>query len=166
LNSDGASNALLPNYDMIRLGIGLYGITSNEKMASKLTPVLQWKSIVSQVKDLEIGETVGYGRTFIAEKPMKIAIIPVGYADGFRRSLSQGKGGVWIKNKYCPVIGNVCMDMIIIEVNSTVQTGDSVEIIGKNQTIQTLANNANTIPYEIMTGLSTRMPRVFVQHED
>ncbi|MBU2018652.1 MAG: alanine racemase [Bacteroidetes bacterium] len=166
LNSDGASLGHVPSYDMIRLGIGLYGISSHPSMVKKLQAVLQWKSVVSQVKTLEIGETVGYGRTFIAEKPMNIAIIPVGYADGFKRSLSQGKGGVWIHNEYCPVVGNVCMDMIIVAVSPKVSAGDVVEIIGENQTVQVLANCANTIPYEIMTGLSTRMPRVFVQHED
>lgn len=166
LNSDGAALGKLPSYDMIRLGIGLYGVSSHAKMCSTLLPVIQWKSVVSQIKRIAKGQTIGYSRTYLAEKDELIAVIPVGYADGFKRSLSQGKGGVYIQGAFCPVLGNVCMDMIMVRVDDSIKVGDVVEILGKNQSIQNFAQNAGTIPYEIMTGLSSRMPRVFVQSED
>lgn len=168
MNSEGSAKTKLPKYDMVRIGIGLYGNTSQAEMQQKLSPVLSWKSVVSQVKTIQKGESIGYGRTFVAEKETRYAVVPVGYADGFSRILSQGKGGVYIHNHYCPTLGNVCMDMIMVEVPSelTVLPGDNVEIIGSNQNIETLAKNAATIPYEIMTGLSQRMPRIFIQGED
>lgn len=168
MNSEGSAKSHLPKFDMVRIGIGLYGITSREEMKANLRPVLSWKSVVSQVKTLKAGETIGYSRTYKATKEIKYAVVPVGYADGFSRSLSQGKGGVYIQNHYCPTLGNVCMDMIMVELPSALNVtfGEHVEIIGPNQSIETLAKNAATIPYEIMTGLSQRMPRIFIQGED
>lgn len=168
MNSEGSAKEELKKYDMVRIGIGLYGITSNAELHAKLNPVLSWKSVVSQVKRLYPGETVGYGRTFKADKELNYAVVPVGYADGFSRILSQGKGGVYIKNHYCRTLGNVCMDMIMVELPKgiDIMAGDPVEIIGPNQSIEVLAKNAATIPYEIMTGLSQRMPRIFIQGED
>ncbi len=167
LNSEGVSNYPEFAFDMVRLGIGLYGISSNSAVASKLSPVLSWKSSISQIKTLAIGDSLGYGRTFIAQKTTKIAVIPVGYADGFKRSLSNGKGGVYIHQTYCPTLGRVCMDMIMVDITqSDFNVGDEVEIIGKHQNIQEFAEKSETIPYEIMTSLSPRMPRVFVEDED
>lgn len=163
LNSDGIVNYPEAQFDMVRLGIGMYGITSNKEHKSQLEPAISWKSTVSQVKELNIGATVGYSRFFKAEEKMEIAIIPVGYADGFRRSLSKGIGGVYIRDVYCPVVGNVCMDMIMVDVrNITVKEGDKVEIIGLNQTMEDFALKMQTIPYEVMTGFSRRVHRVFI----
>ena len=159
LNSAGIQNYSQGQFDMVRLGIGMYGVTGNPN----LRPAISWYSTVSQVKQLNLNDTVGYGRTFTADKSMEIAIVPVGYADGFRRSLSQGKGGVYINNQFCPTVGNVCMDMIMVDVSGKViKEGDRVEIIGNHQSMEKLASQLDTISYEVMTSLSMRLQRLFV----
>lgn len=167
LNSEGVSNYPEYSFDMVRLGIGMFGLSSNAKVQESLQPVLSWKSTISQIKKLEIGDSIGYGRTFTSEKKMTMAIIPVGYADGFKRMLSNGKGGVFIAGNYFPTVGRVCMDMLMIDCQSSdLHVGDEVEIIGENQAIETFAKSCHTIPYEIMTSLSLRMPRVFIEEVD
>lgn len=164
LNSEGITNYASAQFDMVRMGIVMYGITSNQYVAQHLKPAIFWYSSVSQVKFVKAGDSVGYGRTFIAEKDTKIAVIPVGYADGFRRSLSQGKGGVIINGQYCPTVGNVCMDMVMVDVSTIdVKEKDRVEIIGNGQTIQELAAKMNTIPYEVMTHFSPRIHRLYLE---
>jgi alanine racemase len=113
---------------------------------------------------VKVGESVGYSRTFRATKATTIAIIPVGYADGFKRSLGNGKGGVFINNHFCPTVGRVCMDMIMVDIQRlTVGEGTCVEIIGKNQSIESLAEKMQTIPYELMTSISKRVHRVYIE---
>ena len=164
LNSEAIARFKDYQFDMVRLGIGMYGYTSNSELKSILQPVIFWKSEISQVKEIKKGETVGYSRTFRAEKDTKIAIIPVGYADGFKRSLSNGIGSVYLNNHFCPVIGRVCMDMLMIDVtNLDVKSGSKVEIIGLNKTMEEFANQAKTIPYEIMTSISKRVHRVYLE---
>ncbi|MEY3236013.1 MAG: alanine racemase [Bacteroidota bacterium] len=164
LNSEGIANYPNAQYEMVRLGIGMYGISSNPTFKQKLQPVLKWLSAISQIKELSKGESVGYNRAFIAEKLTKIAIIPVGYADGFRRNLSNGKGGVYIHETYCPTIGKVCMDMIMVDVTKLhVKEGDKVVIIGGKQTIEKFATQMDTIPYEVMTSISKRVHRVYLE---
>jgi alanine racemase len=164
LNSEGISNFPEAQYEMVRLGIGMYGISSNPQVKRKLKPVMKWVSAISQIKSIQKGDSVGYNRTFVAREPGKIAIVPVGYADGFRRSLGNGKGGVYIKNHFCPTVGRVCMDMIMVDVSSiAVQQGDLVEIIGPNQPIEKFAKLMETIPYEVMTGISKRVHRVYLE---
>ncbi len=164
LNSEGTASFAQQPFDMVRLGIGMYGISANPKFAKQLLPVLQWKSEVSQVKFIKKGESIGYSRTFVADKKMQIAIVPVGYADGFRRSLSNGKGGVYIGGKYCPTLGRVCMDMIMVDVSEKdVKEGDEVEIIGANQTLEQFAKKMDTIPYEVMTSISRRVHRSYTE---
>jgi alanine racemase len=163
-NSEGIANYPDAQFEMVRLGIGMYGISSNPMVQLKLQPVMKWFSSISQVKTLAKGESVGYNRTFIAEKEMKIAIVPVGYADGFRRSLGNGKGGVVIHSTFCPTVGRVCMDMIMVDVTKLhAKEGDKVEIIGTKQTIQKFADAMNTIPYEVMTSISKRVHRVYLE---
>ncbi|MES2587560.1 MAG: alanine racemase [Bacteroidota bacterium] len=162
LNSEGVCRFPQAQFDMVRIGIGLYGISSNEEMKKHLIPAISWTSIISQINTVKIGESVGYSCTFIAEKEMKIAIIPVGYADGFKRNLSQGKGGMFVNKSYCPVIGNVCMDMTMIDVTGlSCKINDPVEILGEHQIIEDLAQKMQTIPYEVLTSLSKRMQRVY-----
>jgi len=164
LNSDGIINYASAQFDLVRLGIGMYGVTENEN----LRQAIAWKSTVSQLKEIRKGESVGYGRAFVAEKDMTIAVIPVGYADGFRRSLSHGVGGVYIGNQFCPVVGNVCMDMIMVDVTELGQIKtleariNSVEIIGEHQTVAYLASKMNTISYEVMTSFSSRLHRIYL----
>lgn len=164
LNSEGISNYTNAQFEMVRLGIGMYGHSSNSGTTKQLKPAIKWYSSISQIKNLKTGDTVGYGRTFAVEKDMTIAVIPVGYADGFRRSLSQGKGGIYIEGNYCPTVGNVCMDMIMVDVSGIdVQEKDTVEIIGEHQTIEELADKMGTIPYEVMTHFSPRIHRVYLE---
>ena len=162
LNTDGILNYNQFQYDMVRLGIGMYGISSNE--AKELKPVFSWKTIVSQVKKIEIGDYVGYSKGFKSNKAFKIAVIPVGYADGFRRILKNGQGGVYINGVFCKTVGNICMDMTMIDIGENkFEEGDLVEIIGESQSISKLARNMQTIPYEILTGISKRVHRVYIE---
>lgn len=163
LNSEGVANYPEAHFDMVRLGIGMYGITGNPELAEKLVPCIKWNSSVSQIKTLEPGDTVGYGQNFVAAEKMESATIPVGYADGFRRSLGNGKGYVFINGKKCHVLGNVCMDMIMVDVTGkTVKPGDPVQIIGDHCTINEFAALLETIPYEVLTSFSQRLPRVYI----
>ncbi len=163
LNSEGALHYPDAQFDMVRLGIVLYGY-AGASLAAEMLPAVRWKSAVSQVKPVPKGDCIGYGCSYEAEKDMTIAVVPVGYADGFRRSLSNGKGRVFIHGKACPVVGRVCMDMIMVDVTGmSVNENDPVEIIGTNQTMEAFAASMETIPYEVMTGLSKRMHRVYVE---
>ncbi len=164
-NSEGVPNYPAAQFDMVRLGIGMYGITGSASLKETLKPAIRWMSSISQVKQLTKGTSVGYNRTFIAEKDTQIAVVPVGYADGLSRALSRGNGHVFIGNHPCDIVGNVCMDMIMIDTSGVnAKEGDSVEIIGFNQPIEALAKAMNTIPYEVMTRFSPRLHRVFIEH--
>ncbi len=163
LNSEGVANFPEAQFEMVRLGIGMYGITGNTTFAKKLQPAIRWYSAISQIKHIQKGESVGYSRSFIATEPLSIAVIPVGYADGFRRSLGNGKGGVYIHESFCPTVGRVCMDMIMVDVTKLhAKEGDKVEIIGKRQSIGKFAAAMDTIPYEVMTSISKRVHRVYL----
>lgn len=164
LNSEGILNYPDGQFSMVRIGIGMYGITNNPTWKPQLQPAISWWSIVSQIRTIPQGASVGYGRSFIADKPTKIAVIPVGYADGYARRLSEGKGGVYIRNRFCPTVGKVCMDMIMVNVGDLdIESGEKVEIIGPNQSMEELAKKMDTIPYEVMTRFSTRIHRVFTE---
>lgn len=163
LNSAGILR--LPEYqmDMVRLGIGLYGIDPSNKFGDKLLPVATLKTVISQIKKIHTSESIGYGRKGIAEKDLTIATIAIGYADGFSRSFSRGKGFVLINGKKTPVIGNVCMDMTMIDITDVeAKEGDEVIIFGESLPIQEVAESIDTIPYEILTNTSARVKRVFV----
>lgn len=163
LNSEGALRFTGKAHDMVRIGISMYGYTENKELGSLLKPAVSWYSRVSQVKTIPAGDSVGYGRSFVAAHEMKIAIVPVGYADGFHRNLGNGNGSVFIGGKECKVVGRVCMDMIMVDVTHLeVKYEDLVEIIGENQSMSTLAKKMNTIPYEVLTGLSKRMQRIYI----
>ncbi len=160
LNSEGAAHFPEAQYDMVRLGIGLFGVNHDPNFAAKLKPVLSWTSQISQLKYLQKGAGVGYGCTDIIQDDTQIAIIPVGYADGFKRNLSNGKGGVVIDGQFCPTVGRVCMDMIMV-LAPNVRPDAEVEIIGTQQTLADFASNAQTIPYEILTSISPRVQRTY-----
>ena len=162
LNTSGISNYPDAQFDMVRLGIGLYGISNDEEEQKDLETVGTLKSIISQIRTIDAGESVGYGRRFIATEPTKIATIPIGYADGIRRSWGNGVGYITIKNKQAPIIGSVCMDMLMVDVtNIACKEGDTVVIFGEDPTVQRMANKLGTIPYEILTSISQRVKRVF-----
>jgi len=162
LNTSGISNFPQAQYNMVRLGIGLYGVSNDEDEQKSLENVGTLKSIISQIRTIEAGESVGYGRRFIAEKQTKIATIPIGYADGISRRWGNGLGYVVIKNKKAPIVGSVCMDMLMVDISDIdCKEGNEVIIFGENPTVTHMAKQLGTIPYEIMTSISQRVKRVF-----
>ena len=162
LNTSGISNFPKAQYDMVRLGIGLYGISNDVEEQKYLENVGTLKSIISQIRTIQAGESVGYGRRFIAEKTTKIATIPIGYADGISRHWSNGVGFVTINNRKATIVGSICMDMLMVDISEIpCKEGDSVIIFGENPTVTFMANQLQTIPYEILTSISQRVKRVF-----
>ena len=162
LNTSGISNFAEAQFEMVRLGIGLYGISNDAEEQKQLENVGTLKSVISQIRTISSGESVGYGRRFIAEKMTKIATIPIGYADGISRRWGNGLGYVTINNQKAYIVGSVCMDMLMVDVSEIdCNEGDSVVIFGKDPTVTLLAEKLNTIPYEILTGISQRVQRVF-----
>ncbi len=161
LNSAGIERFPEFQYEMVRLGIGLYGVSVT---GLPLQNIGTLKSTVSQVKTVKPTETIGYSRKGIITEDSEIAIVPLGYADGLDRKLGNGKNCVFINGKRAPIVGNICMDMIMVNVTGlNTKAGDSVEIFGPNISILELAENAGTIPYEILTGISQRVKRVYLQ---
>jgi alanine racemase len=152
-------------FDMVRLGIGLYGVDSANEHQLSLQTVITLKSTIAQIREVPVGETVGYNRKGIVSRNSRIATVRIGYADGYSRSLGNGKGYMWLKNKKAPVIGNVCMDMTMIDVTDIPEAmeGDEVEVFGKQIPVQELASATGTIAYEIMTGISQRVKRIYVE---
>jgi alanine racemase len=159
LNSSGIIKYPEAQLDMVRLGVGLYGIgKENLKNCSTL------KSTISQIKNISPGQSVGYARSYIAKHKIKIAVIPIGYADGLSRGLSNCKGKVYIKGSAAPIVGNVCMDMCMVNVTDlNAKEGDPVIIWDKQDHILDLAEALNTIPYEILSQVSQRVKRIFVK---
>jgi len=163
-NSSGIENFSTNNFSMSRLGIGMYGVATNLNIQKLLTPVVSWYSVVGQIRKLSAGQTVGYGRTFTCEKETIVATIPVGYADGLPRMLSNGIGYVTINNVKCPIIGKICMDMTMVDAShANAKIGDEVEIIGKNCSLQQMAELQKTIPYEVMTSIAERVHKVYIE---
>ncbi len=162
LNSSGIERFPHAQFDMVRLGIGLYGISAYNQ--GKMKNVATLKSRISQLKTVRKGNSIGYGRSSIAEKEMTIAVVPVGYADGLNRKLGNGVGQFAVMNNRVPVVGDVCMDMCMIDVTGlNISVGDEVEIFGEKNPVTELAEKINTIPYEILTGISQRVKRVYYQ---
>ena len=162
LNSPGILRLPQYQFDMVRLGIGLYGIDPTEAGTSHLKPVASLKTMISQIKMIKGGETIGYGRKGKAENNMVLATLAIGYADGFNRRFSQGNGKVLINGKLAPVMGNVCMDMTMVDITGIpAKEGDEVTIFGNDLPIQQVAKWIDTIPYEILTSTSERVKRVF-----
>lgn len=162
LNSPGILR--MPQYqmDMVRLGIGLYGVNPTTDQFDQLQPVATLKTVISQIKKIKAGESVGYGRWGKTDHDMTLATIAIGYADGFNRSFSRGTGKVLIKGKRAPVFGNVCMDMTMIDISGIeAKEGEEVIIFGEGLPIHEVAASINTIPYEILTNTSERVKRIF-----
>lgn len=162
LNSAGISRLGQYQMDMVRLGIGLYGIDPGLVLGRNLQLAVTLRTTISQIKNIAAGETIGYGRHGKAEHPMRLATIAIGYADGYSRAFSKGVGKILVNGHRAPVVGNVCMDMTMLDVtNCQAQEGDSVEVFGPNLPVDEVARWVNTIPYELLTNTSDRVKRVF-----
>ena len=148
-------------FDMVRLGIGIYGFDPTGLM--NLQPVCTLKSVVSQVKNLKQDETVGYSRIGKVTQASQVAIVPIGYADGYLRAFGNGRAKMRIGDKYFPTIGNICMDMTMIDVtDGVVEAGQEVTIFGDFPKLDELAMALDTIPYEILTNIKERIKRVYI----
>ena len=171
-NSAGVFDYPLSHLDMVRAGIVLYGLYPSGELRSRpdLKPALALKSVVSHVKTLLPGATVSYGRKFTAQHEMRVATVPVGYADGYPRLLSPGGAEVLIGGKRCPILGRICMDQLMADVTALdqVRVGDTVTLIGRDGeeeiTADELAEKEGTINYEVVCALSKRVPRVYVKN--
>ncbi len=165
LNSSGIYRFPEYHFDMVRLGRGLYGVAILPEMQRQLQVVQTLKATISQIKNIPKEETIGYSRKGILHRDSRVATISIGYADGLRRTASGGKFSVFLHGKYAPTVGNVCMDMTMIDVTDIPEAreGDDVEIFGSNISIQSLAEATGTIPHEVFTGVSERVKRVYFQ---
>ena len=159
LNSAGIERFSDYQFDMCRLGIGLYGFSF---AGAKLRNVCTLETTILSVKTVKAGETIGYGRHTKLDEDRTIAVIPIGYADGFDRRFSNYGGEVWVRGKRCPVVGNVCMDQAMIDVTGTdARPGDLVEVFGEHLPLEELADKLGTITYEILTSVSRRVQRLY-----
>jgi alanine racemase len=162
-NSSAITRFPSAQMDMVRLGIGMYGVASNLEDQRYLQPVHRWLSHISQIMKVPAGDSVGYGRSFMAKHEMRIATIPVGYADGYKRILSNGKGWIMINGERANVVGRVCMDMLMVDVSAIeAKEGDEVMLLGGEMTLDTMAMLCETIPYEILTSISQRVKRIYI----
>ena len=151
-------------FDMVRLGIGLYGVDANPDVQHQLKNVTTLKTTISQIKKVKAGESIGYSRKGVAEKDSTIATVRIGYADGYPRLLSNGMGKMLVNGNQVPVIGNVCMDMTMLDISAVnVNEGDEVIVFGEQLPVSELALLAQSIPYEILTGISQRVKRVYFE---
>ncbi|MBT8271847.1 MAG: alanine racemase [Flavobacteriaceae bacterium] len=163
-NTSGLLNYTEAHYDMVRCGIGLYGFGNSQKENRNLKPIASLKTVISQIHNIEDGETVGYNRAYTAKGLMRIATLPIGHADGIGRQYGKGKGYVTIHGKKSPIIGNVCMDMIMVDVsNIECNEGDEVVIFDPENTAEALGEQVGTISYEVITGISQRIKRLYIR---
>lgn len=162
LNSAGIVRFPEAQYDMVRLGIGLYGIEANGTEQARLQGVAALKTVISQIKTLQPGDTVGYGRQGAITRPSRIATLAIGYADGYRRALGNGKGHFWIHGKKAPTVGRICMDMCMADVTHIPEAreGDEALVFYDAASLQEFANQLDTIPYEALTGIGERVKRI------
>lgn len=159
-NTSGIINYPEAHFNMVRLGIGMYGFGNDPAETSQLKNVGTLKTIISQIHEVRPGESSGYNRAYIADKLTKTATLPIGHADGISRRLGNGKGSVKIKDTLCPIVGNVCMDMLMVDVtNVACNEGDEAILFDNQEMVNTLAYNSDTISYEILTGISQRVAR-------
>jgi alanine racemase len=169
LNSAGITRFPEAQMDMVRLGIGLYGVGFNEDEQKKLKNVSTLKSVISQIKAVKANETIGYGRSGVVKRDSVIANVPIGYADGLNRRLGNGVGKLFVNGRTAPVIGNISMDTCMIDITDivtgpnsiSVNEGDEVIVFGDDYLLDRLARDLDTIPYEILTNISRRVKRVY-----
>ena len=165
LNSPGIANFTDYQFDMVRIGIGMVGISENKKIQKLLQNAVSFKTVISQISEINKGESVGYGRRFKAEENTRIATIPVGYADGVPRLIGNEIGKVGINHHLVPIVGSICMDMMMLNLkNLPAKEGDEVIIFNSNPSLQEFAEYCKTIPYEVLTSISRRVKRVYIKN--
>lgn len=164
LNSSGITNYPEYQYDMVRIGIGMVGISSNHEIKKQLQNAVTFKTVISQISDVKRGDSIGYSRKYIAEKDGKIATLPVGYADGIPRLIGNKNGFVGIQKQKLPIVGNVCMDMLMIDLQEvSAKEGEEVIIFNANPTLEEFAEYCKTIAYEVLTSISRRVKRIYIK---
>lgn len=164
LNSSGIANYTEYQYDMVRIGIGMVGISPNEKIQKQLKSAVSLKTVISQISEISEGDTVGYNRKFIATSKTKVATIPVGYADGIPRLIGNGVGKFGVHKVLKPIVGNICMDMIMLDLGDLpANEGDEVVIFNGNPSLKEFAGYCGTIPYEVLTSISRRVKRIYIK---
>lgn len=164
LNSAGISRFPEAQFDMVRLGIGLYGFSSVPQDKKHLQNTVTLKTVVTQVKKIPANETIGYNRSYKTYQESQIAIVPIGYADGFPRELGNGIGKVFIASHLVPIVGKICMDMCMVDVTGlSVQEGDEVIIYGDVNPVDKVASSIHRIPYELLTSISKRVQRIYIK---
>lgn len=169
-NSAGILRKLSSDFEASRAGIILYGMYPSDETEKSipLKPLMSWKAVISNIKEVPAGHSISYGRHFISKEPTHIATVPVGYADGYPRILS-GKGFCIVKGIKCPILGNICMDQMMLDISNVphVKLGDAVTVMGEENgisiTAEDLAKQSQTINYEITCNPSRRVPRVYLQ---
>ena len=163
-NTSGILNYHDAHFDMVRSGIGLYGFGNSKKENKNLIPIASLKTVISQIHTIEKGESVGYNRAFKSEKNLRIATLPIGHADGIGRIYGNNIGSVIINHKKASIVGNVCMDMIMVNISDIdCKEGDEVIIFNQNYTAEELAEVAGTISYELITSISQRVKRKIIE---
>ena len=163
-NTSGILNYPEAHFNMVRSGIGLYGFGNSKTENNNFKPISTLKTIISQIHHIEKGETVGYNRTFKSDSFLKTATLPIGHADGIARQYGNDNGYVIINNTKSPIIGNICMDMIMVDItNIDCKEGDEVIIFGQENTAENLAETTQTITYELITAISQRVKRKYLK---
>jgi alanine racemase len=162
LNSSGIARFPQYQFEMVRPGIGIYGIGNSGNLSLRVTG--RFKTRITQIKRIRAGEPIGYGCTDISDNERNIAILPVGYADGLNRKLGNRTGNLYIKGVRVPIIGNICMDMCMADITGiNAESEDEAEVFGENISIEEIAEKCQTIPYEILTSIPPRVKRVFTR---
>jgi len=163
VNSAGIIRFKNAHFEMVRLGLGLYGVDASKKAQEHLLSISSLKATISQIKVVHPEDSVGYSRKGKVERISKIATIAIGYADGYDRRFGNGVGKVYLHGELAPTVGNICMDMCMVDVTDIedAKEGDEVIIFGEYPTVTDLANTIGTIPYEILTNISERVKRIF-----
>ena len=162
-NTSGIINYPEAQFNMVRLGIGSYGFGNSKKETAQLKNVCNLKTKISQIQNISVGETVSYNRKFTAKKPVKIAILPIGYADGINRNLGNGNASVYVKGQKATIVGTICMDIMMIDITDIdCEEGDEVVIFDHQDHILEIAKKTTTIPYEILTSISQRVNRELI----
>ena len=164
LNTAGITYYSDYQFEMVRIGIGMVGISANPKVKKQLQNAVTFKTVISQISEVKQGESIGYNRKYKAEKDTRIATIPVGYADGIPRLIGNKKGFVGIHNQKVSIVGNICMDMLMVDLqNIKAKEGDEVIIFNGNPTLEEFSGYCQTIPYEVLTSISRRVKRIYIK---